>query len=654
MSDLKRKGLLETKGQEHLDAVLTPTLQLLLERVRANSQRGISLKEYPPELCTFATTLQFYSTKAYEFVRKTFLKALPHVATIRKWYSNITCGPGFSSQAFLLLEEKVTAESKQDKQVLVSVMLDEMSLKKQIDYDEKSSSYIGFVDVGTGETDDSLPPATDALALMCVGVNHHFKILLGYFFICGLSGAEKANLVRIALQKIHDTGARALSITCDGPSAHFAMMKGLGANLDPENMRPWFAHPSLSSLRVFTFLDPVHMLKLVRNALASEKILLSPSGLVCWEFINKLYLLQREEGFKAGTKLTKKHLEWEKNKMKCNLAAQTLSNSVAAAIDFCREDLKLPEFQNSKPTTEFIRLFDALFDIFNSRNQFGKQFKAPLREDNQHHWLPLLVEAADYIKSLRRMDGTLIIQSRLKTGFVGFLSGISALQGMFEELVSHGPLSEIQTYKFSQDHLELYFAAVRSKLGANNNPTPKQFTGIFKRLLVHNQIRGFNSNAELVDSTELLTGSAKHFQSGKVDILSSRRSDAELGPITDELGDDPNLSTWVHGLSDFKESVIIYISGYVVRMVQKKIRCEECLASLQESEVSPGKTHQLLHRKKWGCLTIPSEDVIKVCLETEKSLAFLMAQGMDSLLRQKFLSQKISSTTLKRLFSKTD
>ena len=229
--------------------------------------------------------------------------------------------------------------------------------------------------------------------------------------------------------------------------------------------------------------------------------------------------------------------------MKFNLAAQTLSKSVATAIDFCRDDLGLPEFENSKPTTEFILLFDALFDVFNSRNSFGKQFKAPLREENRNQWLPLLAEAADYIMNLRRKDGSLLIESRLKTGFVGFLNGIFAMQEMFEELVTKGPLTEIMTYKFSQDHLELYFAAVRSKLGANNNPSCKQFSEIHKRLLVHNQIRGFNSNVDSIDSTELLTISARKIKSDDADMLSSSQSDHGQDHPTDVDGSMGCLSS---------------------------------------------------------------------------------------------------------------
>lgn len=41
--------------------------------------------------------------------------------------------------------------------------------------------------------------------------------------------------------------------------------------------------------------------------------------------------------------------------MKVALATQALSESVASALDFCRDDLKLPEFQGSEETSAFIR-----------------------------------------------------------------------------------------------------------------------------------------------------------------------------------------------------------------------------------------------------------------------------------------------------------
>ena len=84
--------------------------------------------------------------------------------------------------------------------------------------------------------------------------------------------------------------------------------------------------------------------------------------------------------------------------MNVSVAAQTLSTSVADALDFLREDLNLSEFQDSKATSEFFRLFDALFDCFNSKNILGKKFKAPLKIETEHEWFPLFVEADNYIR----------------------------------------------------------------------------------------------------------------------------------------------------------------------------------------------------------------------------------------------------------------
>ena len=84
---------------------------------------------YHPALKAFALTLQFYSTKAYEYVRETFGLGLPHVATIRRWYSALDGSAGFCKEAFRSLERKVAA-TREGEQVMVALMLDEMAIKK--------------------------------------------------------------------------------------------------------------------------------------------------------------------------------------------------------------------------------------------------------------------------------------------------------------------------------------------------------------------------------------------------------------------------------------------------------------------------------------------------------------------------------------------
>ena len=92
--------------------------------------------------------------------------------------------------------------------------------------------------------DDSLPPAKNALVLMVVSLNDSWKVPCGYFLVDSLTGEEKANLVLTCLKKLSDVGLKVRSLTCDGPSTHFAMLGTLGAVLNPEQKRP-FLPPSM-------------------------------------------------------------------------------------------------------------------------------------------------------------------------------------------------------------------------------------------------------------------------------------------------------------------------------------------------------------------------------------------------------------------------
>ena len=83
---------------------------------------------YTPELRAFASTLKYYSSKAYKFVRKSFALGLPHPSVIRSWYSTIDGEPGFTKAAFAALSAKVMASKKIKKDVICSLMIDEMSI----------------------------------------------------------------------------------------------------------------------------------------------------------------------------------------------------------------------------------------------------------------------------------------------------------------------------------------------------------------------------------------------------------------------------------------------------------------------------------------------------------------------------------------------
>ena len=311
---LKQKGLISTEGVTSLEKSITDVPSSIIRRYIINSRREKpSRKKYPPELRSFALTLHFYSPKGYDFVRKTFALSLPAPAVIRSWYYNIDCRPGYCMPAFQLIEKLVKSFRFP---IFWSVFLDEMSIKKKIEM--IGSEIYGYIDMGFKIDDDSLSEASNALVFMAVGINGNWKIPIAYFLINSLTGIEKANIANECVRKLTEVGVVVVSITCDGPASHFTMMKELGCDiLNVEDLKPWFTHPSKPNDEVFFLLDACHMLKLIRNHLHSLKIIKNSKGEeICWEYIELLCQIQDQQQLTFGTKLGRRHIEWENQKMK--------------------------------------------------------------------------------------------------------------------------------------------------------------------------------------------------------------------------------------------------------------------------------------------------------------------------------------------------
>ena len=61
-------------------------------------------------------------------------------------------GPGFSEEALQLLKGHVDANKSQKKEIIVALTVDEMAIKKQLEFDNKTSKFIGYSDIGSGNS----------------------------------------------------------------------------------------------------------------------------------------------------------------------------------------------------------------------------------------------------------------------------------------------------------------------------------------------------------------------------------------------------------------------------------------------------------------------------------------------------------------------
>ncbi|KAK6475665.1 DNA transposase THAP9 [Huso huso] len=593
-------------------------LRSLLE---SKAQQKDPRDSYPPELQAFALTLQFYSdAKAYSYVVNTFDLPFPPLAVIRSWYAGAGGEPGFSQEVFSALRFQVNEARSRQKEVICALLINEMSLCKEIEWD--GMKYRGFVDIGTGIDNESTPVATKALVFMVVSLTSSWKVPCGYFLIRGLSGEERANLVADCLRKLHDVGVTVVSLSCDGPSCHFDMAAKLGAELELPDPATWFPHPSDVSKKVFLIPDLCHMSRLLGVALAMEGTLLNGDGkLIKWTYIEELHKLQEKEGLSAGCKLpaTPNPQGWNQ-KLHRNLVSEMISARIADSLEFCCVVLKLPQFQGCEATVQFIRRFDALFDLLNSRNPLAKNFKAPMRLANEALWRPFLYKAQNYIFQLKSQAGTPMHQSRLSMPFIGFLAVTKAALALYDSLVAPKtpPLKNLLMYKFSQDNLELFFSAVRIQSFWNNyNPSAGEFVAAYKRLLQLHDTRRPAENCREHDAAAILYVIRDSYviHEGSVDTLDMSRSRRfnleEMPPVHSEqdIAEIPDIVSF----SSYAGRAIAFLADHVVKMVLKRTKCRDCLSALT-TDAPDNSSQKCLPPKDWIGV---SDGVIIVCQAAE-------------------------------------
>lgn len=154
--------------------------------------------------------------------------------------------------------------------------------------------------------------------------------------------------------------------------------------------------------------------------------------------------------------------------MNVKLAVQTFSKSTVDSLIYLK-DQKHPKFINADATIKFGDTFNDLFDIFNTKlSAIGMEniFKRPLSKKNEIEIFELFDRAIKYISELTIKDETgavkKILNSKVNTGFRGFIIDMHSLKGVYEKYVANNEVIDcIPTYSMNQDHVEIFFGKNR-------------------------------------------------------------------------------------------------------------------------------------------------------------------------------------------------
>ena len=489
---------------------------------------------------------------------------------------------------------------------------------------------------------------------------------VAFYFTAGLTGEQLASAIKAVIYQAYEVGISVKVVVADGHKCNINAAKILGVDLSLSSMKPYFQIKETMntidrSTRIYWIMDACHMLKLTRNCLAQYKVLCSineanEKEIIAWEFIEKLHKLQCSDTLVLANKLSAKHIYYYRAVQKVRVAAQTLSNSVAEAIDFLRVEMNLPEFAGSEPTTRFIRTIDKLFDMLNSRNPFSRGYKSPLRLSNRVYWKTSFDNITRYLLSLRAADGvTSILKTPRFTPFLGFIVDIQSISLLADELLEDRQFKYFLTYRTSQDHLELLFVKIRQRGGWNNNPTTVQFCSALKTILMSKFVRpSKNGNVDVeYDQTQ---------EECSLDFRSSKRScqivnDIDVGEDEDVRAAESLLSSqlmriYSSSVCDWKDNVLYYCAGFVAQRIEKRVACMMCTSTLfhQVGDPSPeqfGFSKFLIHRQRGG-LRVPSLGVYLIIQAAEKAFRSLVPFSPDALQlpQMKNIDKKIEHVVL--------
>lgn len=560
-------------------------------------QYGREKKMYCDAVRSFALTLHLYSPRGYNFVRDKFEHHLPDPSCLRSWYSNCT---GFGEPGLCVEALKSLKEINNKTQLYVSLSFDEMHIRRHVSWNEAKNKFMGLISYGSTNANGELPVAQQALVFLVTGINFKISIPVAYFYITTLTAAQKAFLIREIVGEITKTGCKVVNITFDGLASNPNACELLGASFSMNDFRPYFPNP-VDGTKVHIMYDACHMLKLIRKYICKEKVIHDRDGKeIKWKYFDDLESERIQNGL-VTHKVTKKHIMWEKNKMNVALAAELLSNSVADSFDFLRKQNNA-KFENSEATSEFIRVIDKMFDIFNTSGTGStNNFKNALSKNTAKSIFDFLDYAINYLKSLT-VHGSKM--SETYVGIKGFIINAMSLKNIYQAYVETDLISNLPTYQMSQDPLESLFGRCRTINGNNDNPDVTQFTSAYRKILVNNELKA-SKLANCEDRLQILSVSSKRIKKSEQSVHANINYDAAnsnefLQPVlAEQLEDLENSdSELIESLNELdaldtkdfllncgEEASIARIAGLVEKKIMETARFEcDCKKVLFNNE----------------------------------------------------------------------
>ena len=308
-------------ARDHVGVLGNVLTELCVMKLKKNGTK--QLRYSPYQKFIGLNMLIGTTANGYRLLRKIF--TLPSTSTLLRSLENFRSKPGIKPLNIDMLKMKVKPGKSNAKHMFL--ILDEISLRVGINYDEKSGKLIGFEDDGN-KMNDKL--ASSALCLMAVGIIERWKYPIGYFYTQSVMSTNSiSEIVKSSIKMCEAAGFVVHGVNTDQGSNFEKLFRLLGVKHD----RPKF---EMDGKSYFVLRDPPHLIKCARNFLEKSDVRVPNFGMASWKDIRRLHEYDEKRSLKLCPRLTHRHVNDLRfaSRMKVRYATQVLSHSVASSLNY--------------------------------------------------------------------------------------------------------------------------------------------------------------------------------------------------------------------------------------------------------------------------------------------------------------------------------
>ncbi|KAJ1532024.1 hypothetical protein ONE63_000658 [Megalurothrips usitatus] len=490
-----------------------------------------------PMMVRIALHFHSLSDSAYEFVKNIKILCLPSKRLLYDYSNFVDPKEGCQEEFLNEIKEKINCCGEEDHFTFINLMFDEMHIKAGLVVKRSTGELIGYTRLDDCEEElrkmqhelasKTYKPALakKVLVYMAHGVTSSVKDIVAIYSTDDLAAGQLYERTWDVIYHLENAGIKVLAVTCDGASINRKFIN-MHESLDKADKYVYCTKNLASgdSRPLFFVVDPPHLLKTLRNALANSfshkrsRKLWKNNQFLSWKVIELLFELTSGDKFRHH-KLTKAHIKLTSfSCMTVSLATQVMSNSVANCIQALLHHEKM-QLLDTDELVKFIRIVNRFFDCVNGKEDIGHGDKSPEKdcEDDTEESGDVQQSNPDKASYTSSNDSRFgFLQNEFLGYFNEWMADIDARAGIFSDseknqmIVSHQALGALQitvngivgaikfmleetgatsvcARVFNQDPLEQYFSKVRRSRGDSNNPTLKVVHDV--RLNLHAQGR---------------------------------------------------------------------------------------------------------------------------------------------------------------------